>query len=182
MLFGNLLVWARHLSASPTDRLCISGVVAAAVAALALTGAVLAQNSASVQAGLMVWQSSGCPECHGPFADGEKQSDDAPSGANLRRTALDNATITETIRCGRPGAGMPSFDADAYTTRPCYGQPAGPKPDELYPTPRDLSAAEIDAVVAYLRARIIGRGAVTAWECADYYGERAASFCDAAPN
>ena len=67
------------------------------------------------------------------FADGDKQRDEAPTGANLRRTRIDDATIAETIRCGRPGAGMPSFGEDAYTPRGCYGQPAGPVPDDLYP-------------------------------------------------
>jgi mono/diheme cytochrome c family protein len=149
--------------------------------ALAWASAAVAQDDPRVKAGLEVWKSSGCSECHGPFADGSKESDEAPAGANLRQTGLDNPTITETIRCGRPGAGMPSFDAGAYTARGCYGQPAGPRPDDLYPAPRDLSAGEIDAIVAYLRARIVGRGAVTPQECADYYAERAISFCDDAP-
>ncbi len=87
-----------------------------------------------MKAGLAIWRSSGCSECHGAFADGEKERDEAPTGANIRRTRLDDATIAETIRCGRPGAGMPSFGADAYKERGCYGQPAGPPPDDLYPT------------------------------------------------
>jgi mono/diheme cytochrome c family protein len=150
--------------------------------ALAWASTAVAQDDPKVKAGLEVWKSSGCSECHGPFADGSKENDDAPEGANLRQIRLDNPTIAETIRCGRPGAGMPSFDPSAYTARGCDGQPAGPRPDDvLYPAPRDLSAGDIEAVVAYLRARIIGRGAVTPQECADYYGERASSFCDDAP-
>lgn len=159
----------------------LSAPVLATVIALACASAAVAQDDPRVKAGLAVWKSSGCSECHGPFADGGKESDDAPDGANLRQTRLDNPTIAETIRCGRPGAGMPSFDPGAYTARGCYGQPAGPRPDDLYPAPRDLSAGEIDGVVAYLRARIIGRGAVTPQECADYYAERASAFCDDAP-
>jgi mono/diheme cytochrome c family protein len=150
--------------------------------ALAWASAAVAQDAPKVKAGLEVWKSSGCSECHGPFADGSKENDDAPEGANLRQTRLDNAAMAETIRCGRPGAGMPSFDPSAYIERGCNGEPPGPRPeDTLYPAPRNLSAADIDAVVAYLRARIIGRGEVTPEECADYYGERAASFCDDAP-
>jgi mono/diheme cytochrome c family protein len=152
---------------------CIGGAAASAQDAIA--------DDTKAKAGLEVWKSSGCSECHGPFADGDKQRDEAPTGANLRQTRLDTATIAETVRCGRPGAGMPSFDEDAYTTHGCYGQPAGPKPDDLYPAPRNLSPNEIDAVVTYLRARIIGRGAVTPQECAAYYGELAGSFCDDAP-
>jgi cbb3-type cytochrome c oxidase subunit III len=137
-----------------------------------------AQDEAKVKAGLSVWRSSGCSECHGAFADGEKERDEAPTGANLRQTRLDDATIAETIRCGRPGASMPSFGADAYKERGCYGQPAGAVPDDLYPAGRTLSVAEIGEVVTYLRARVIGKRAVTPAECAYYYGDQADQFCD----
>ena len=73
---------------------------------------------------------------------------------------------------------MPSFGADAYKERGCYGQPAGPAPDDLYPTGVTLSAAQIGDVVTYLRARIVGKRAVTPEECAFYYGDQASSFCD----
>jgi mono/diheme cytochrome c family protein len=135
-------------------------------------------DEAKVKAGLAVWRSSGCSECHGAFADGEKERDEAPTGANIRRTRLDDATIAETIRCGRPTTGMPSFGADAYKERGCYGQPAGPVPDDLYPTGVTLSAAQIGDVVTYLRDRIVGKRAVTPEECAFYYGDQASSFCD----
>jgi mono/diheme cytochrome c family protein len=135
-------------------------------------------DDTKVKSGLSIWRSSGCSECHGAFANGEKERDEAPTGANLRQTRLDDATIAETIRCGRPGAGMPSFDAGAYKERGCYGQPAGATPDELYPAGRTLSAQEIGDVVTYLRARIVGKRAVTPEECAFYYGDQASSFCD----
>src|SRR5260370_20888190 len=79
-------------------------------------------------------------------------------GANLRTTRLDAAGIRLTIRCGRPGTGMPSFDAGAYSVRACYGRPLGAAPDNLQPTPRTLSADEIDALITYLQERIVGRG------------------------
>jgi mono/diheme cytochrome c family protein len=138
----------------------------------------LAQDEARVKAGLNAWKSAGCSECHGAFADGERERDEAPVGANLRSTRLDNAAITEVIRCGRPSTGMPRFDEGAYTQRGCYGQPTGAVPDALYPTPRMLSLQEIDTVVTYLRARVIGRRAVTPDECTYYYGDLADTFCD----
>jgi mono/diheme cytochrome c family protein len=101
-----------------------------------------------------------------------------PAGANLRRMSLDNATIAETIRCGRPGTGMPSFGDDAYVERGCYGGPAGDKPADLYPSPAKLTAPQIDAVVAYLRARVVGRRGVTPRECIAYYEAAAGEFCD----
>ena len=116
------------------------GAALAFAAVLACSTAGYAQDEAKEKAGLSVWRSSGCSECHGAFANGEKERDEAPSGANLRQTRLDDATIAETVRCGRPGAGMPSFGSDAYKERGCYGQPAGPPPDDLYPSGRTLSA------------------------------------------
>jgi hypothetical protein len=152
--------------------------VLAVVAVLAWSTASHAQDEAKQKAGLSVWRSSGCSECHGAFANGEKERDEAPNGANLRQTRLDDATIAETIRCGRPGAGMPSFGADAYKERGCYGQPPSEAPDDLYPSGVTLSAQQIGDVVTYLRARIVGKRAVTPEECAWYYEERASSFCD----
>ncbi len=137
-----------------------------------------AQDEAKVKAGLNAWKSAGCPDCHGAFADGDKQRDEAPTGANLRTTRLDNAALTEVIRCGRTDTGMPRFDEGAYTQRGCYGQPPGQVPAALYPTPRMMSADEIEAVVTYLRARVIGRRTVTPEECAYYYEELAATWCD----
>ena len=148
--------------------------ILAAVIAFAIPSR--AQDEAQVKAGLNAWRSSGCSECHGPFADGEKERDEAPTGANLRTTRLDDPTVAETIRCGRPGTGMPSFGEDAYA-RGCYGRPAGPAPDDLYPAPVKLGAADIAAIVTYLRARVVGRGPVTPQECAFYYGDSASSFC-----
>jgi mono/diheme cytochrome c family protein len=138
----------------------------------------LAQDEARVKAGLTAWKNAGCSECHGAFADGERERDEAPVGANLRSTRLDNAAITEVIRCGRPTTGMPRFDEGAYTQRACYGQPTSAVPDALYPTPRMLSPQEIELVVTYLRARVIGKRTVTPEECAYYYGDLADTFCD----
>jgi hypothetical protein len=139
------------------------------VAALACASATLVQSQDKAKAGLEVWKSSGCADCHGPFADGNPEDGDFPIGANLRTARLDGTRLTETIRCGRPGTGMPSFDEGAYSVRACSGRPLGVKPDNLQPTPRNLSLDEIDAVVAYLQARIVGHGKVTREECLSYY-------------
>ena len=152
----------------------------AAVAALvaASASAALAQDDAKIKAGLEIWKSSGCADCHGAFADGDKQRDEAPTGANLRTSRLDTATLKQTISCGRPGADMPAFDEGAYKVRPCYGAPLGAAPDNLYPAPRTLSPADIDLVIAYLQARIIGRGRITREECLAYYAGDLSSSCD----
>lgn len=131
-----------------------------------------AQSNNGVKAGLALWKTAGCADCHGPFADGDREDDDFPIGADLRTTKLDSAALKMTIRCGRAGAGMPSFDEEAYTTRECYGRPQGTRPGNLQPTPRTLTLDEIDAVIAYLQARIIGRGKITREECLSYYEDQ----------
>jgi mono/diheme cytochrome c family protein len=124
-----------------------------------------AQNEGKVKAGLALWRDSGCADCHGAFANGEKQRDESPTGANLRTTRLDAAALNLAISCGRPGAEMPAFDGGAMT---CRGQAGG----ELYPAPRTLTQVEIDAVVAYLQASIVGRGRITKAECLAYYDDQ----------
>jgi mono/diheme cytochrome c family protein len=155
-------------------RLCgVSAVALTLVAAaLACSTITLAQNIDSVTAGLAQWKTAGCADCHGPFADGDREDDDFPIGANLRTTKLDLAALKMTIRCGRAGTGMPSFDEEAYTTRECYGRPQGARPGNLQPTPRALTLDEIDAVIAYLQARIIGRGKIRREECLSYYEDQ----------
>lgn len=147
-------------------------VVALAVTVLAYATMALAQNNVSVNAGLAMWKTAGCADCHGPFADGDREDDDFPIGANLRTSKLDAAALKMAIRCGRAGTGMPSFDEEAYTTRECYGRPHGIRPDNLQPTPRTLTLDEIDLVIAYLQARIIGRGKISREECLSYYDDQ----------
>ncbi len=147
-------------------------ILTLAVAVLAYSTIAFAQNNDGVKAGLALWKTAGCADCHGPFADGDREDDDFPIGANLRKTKLDPAALKMTVRCGRAGTGMPSFDEEAYTTRECYGRPQGTRPDNLQPTPRTLTLDEIDAVIAYLQARIIGRGKITREECLSYYEDQ----------
>jgi mono/diheme cytochrome c family protein len=153
----------------PSAPVFVVGGVAVLIATLLHAPATVAQGNDSVTAGLATWKTAGCVDCHGPFADGDRDDDDYPIGANLRTTKLGGADIKMTIRCGRPGTGMPSFDDDAYTMRECYGRPLGARPSNLQPTPRTLSPEEIDLIIAYLQARIIGRGKITRDECLAYY-------------
>src|SRR5260370_39406054 len=155
------------------------GIVRAlAAVALVYATASVAQDETKVKAGLEIWKSSGCADCHGAFADGDKARDEAPTGANLRTSRLDAAALKQTISCGRPGADMPSFDEDAYTVRACAGRPLGAAPDNLYPASRKLNPADIDTLVTYLQARVIGRGRITRDECLYYYYDGLSSSCD----
>src|SRR5262249_46946814 len=114
-------------------------LVAGALAFIGGTG-VRAQDDAKVKAGLEAWKDVGCAECHGSFANGEKQRDESPTGANLRTTRLDAAALKVVISCGKPGGeGMPAFDEGAYKVRACYGRPLGDEPSNLYPTGQKLT-------------------------------------------
>src|ERR1700731_4634518 len=152
----------------------VRGVVGVfALVALLCATTSFAQDETKVKAGLELWKSSGCADCHGAFADGEKQRDEAPTGANLRTARLDAAALKQTISCGRPGTGMPAFDEGAYKVRACNGQALGPPPSDLSPPPRTLTPDEIDTVVTYLQARIIGKGrTITKQECLFYYADQ----------
>jgi mono/diheme cytochrome c family protein len=153
--------------------ICRTSIVLSAIVAIAGMTASHAQDDAKVKAGLKVWKDTGCAECHGSFADGEKQRDEAPTGANLRTTRLDAAALKVVISCGKPGGeGMPAFDEGAYKVRACYGRPLGDEPNNLYPNGQKLTPDQIDTVIAYLQARIIGKGRVTKGECLAYYEDR----------
>ena len=62
----------------------------------------------------------------------------------------------EAVSCGLPGTQMPSWLDGAYTQRSCYGFPPGPAPDGTTLTPV-LSANEVEALVDYLLAKIVGQ-------------------------
>ena len=174
---------AKNSSSRPdADRIHVSfrrcAAPALAIGLLVQATIVHAQNEDRVKSGLTTWRSSGCADCHGAFADGDKQRDESPAGANLRTTRLDAAALKQTIACGRPGTGMPAFDEGAYKVRACNGQALGPPPNDLYPTPRTLTPDEIDAVVTYLQARIVGKGrTITKQECLFYYADQP-DWCD----
>ena len=54
----------------------------------------------------------------------------------------------------------------------------GPAPDDLYPTPRALSPADIDTLIVYLQARVVGHGRITRADCLYYYYDSPSSECD----
>jgi mono/diheme cytochrome c family protein len=145
-----------------------TGAVVLTVATIALGCSVvaLAQSQDKVKAGLELWKGSGCSDCHGAFANGEKERDESPSGADLRTTRLDAAALKSVISCGRVGAEMPAF-IEGASSAPACGQWMGE-----YPAPRTLTPDQIDTIVAYLQARIVGHGRITKAECLSYYDNR----------
>jgi mono/diheme cytochrome c family protein len=138
-------------------------VLTALTVALGWSSLAAAQNQDKVKAGMELWKGSGCSDCHGAFANGEKDRDEAPTGANLRTSRLDTAALKRMISCGSVGAEMPAFVEGARSAPACSAG-AGE-----YPASRTLTSEEIDLVVGYLQARIVGHGRITKAECLAYY-------------
>ena len=113
-----------------------------------------AQDAARLAAGEEAWDKAGCLQCHGSTGEGGAGGE-FPAGPSLRKARLDRAALVETISCGLPGTQMPGWLDGAYTQRSCYGFPNGSPPagTDLSPV---LSANEIEALVDYLLAKIIG--------------------------
>ena len=86
----------------------------------------------------------------------------SPGGAaNLRRSQLQRDQLIMTVSCGIPGTAMPHFDEAAYTDTRCYGMTEAELGGRTPPFPPSttLVPREIEILVDYLLAKIIGRGA-----------------------
>jgi mono/diheme cytochrome c family protein len=130
------------------------GVAAGVAFWLAQSAAGVAQDTARIAAGEEAWNKAGCLQCHGASGEGGTGGE-FPAGPSLRKTALERATLTETISCGLPGTEMPAWLDGAYTRRPCYGfTGAAPGDTTLMPV---LSAEEIAALIDYLMANVISK-------------------------
>ena len=161
-------------------------IVAAALLVVAVPSvrAQLADRE-DIRAGAELFRQKGdCQACHGWAGDGQKMNNEMPDGANLRETKLDRNDLITTIKCGRPGSGMPAFDKFAYSDGRCYGlkqadlkargltvsDPASP-----------LIQREIDNLADFLFAKVIGKGQVTRASCIEYWSADI-DLCKSLPN
>jgi hypothetical protein len=155
------------------------GLIVVVLAALA-GGAwsVRAQDSTpapeDVAAGLRIYrQKADCQSCHGWAADGRKMDSQMPDGANLRTTKLDRAKLITAIKCGVPGKQMPAFDKFAYTDGRCYNlkQADLVKMNATLPDPpATLQNREIEQVVDFLFAKVVGKGPMDRAKCIEFWG------------
>lgn len=121
-------------------------------------------------------QKGNCQACHGWAGDGRKMDSQMPDGANLRESGLQREGLVLTINCGRPGRSMPAFDKFAYSDGRCYGM----KLDELKSRglslpdpPATLQPREVDLLVDFLLARVVGKGPVDRARCLEYWSSDA---------
>jgi hypothetical protein len=147
---------------------------AAALAALMAARGAQAQDAADHAEGMRLFlQKANCQACHGWAGDGRKMDNQMPDGPNLRESALDRAAVTLTIRCGRPGRNMPAFDRLAYSDGRCYGmKDADLKKSQLtlFDPAATLQPREIETLVDFLFAKVMGKGRMDRAKCAEYWG------------
>lgn len=142
--------------------------------ALAVLRPAAAQTASEIAMGKRLYQEKAtCGFCHGWAGDGAGDPQSTGKAANLRETKLDHDQLIEVIRCGVPaGTGMPHFDKFAWTAgEECYGMTASDIGDKKPSAPTAwLQKRDIEAIVAYLEAKVIGKGPATAADCDEYFG------------
>jgi mono/diheme cytochrome c family protein len=162
-------------------------IVAIVLASLSLAPAGFAQSAdpQDIAAGMRLFrQKANCQTCHGWAGDGRKMDSQMPDGKNLRETELTRDNVVTTIRCGRPGTGMPAFDRLAYSDGRCYGLKAADlraRDLTLTDPPATLAPREIELLADFLFAKVIGQGPMTHAKCIAYWGSEVEA-CTEFPN
>ncbi len=157
---------------------------AAILAALMSVGVARAQSPDDIAAGMSLFMQKGnCQACHGWAGDGRKMDAQMPDGVNLREIPTDRSRVIQTIKCGRPGTGMPAFDRLAYRDGRCSGLKEADlraRNLDLADPPATLQPNEVDLLTSFLFAKVIGKGPMTRAQCAEYWGS-AVEVCNELP-
>ncbi len=142
---------------------------------LALGAAAYAQSAGAppdpYAAGKHVFQKANCMGCH--KWDGSGGGGYGGAALSLRATTLDPEQIALTVRCGRPGTGMPYHLRGAYDDpgKPCYGVGRAELDRQMPPEPTVyLRDEDVQAVVAYVVHDVKGKGATTYEDCVAFWG------------
>jgi hypothetical protein len=158
--------------------------IAAIIAGLLLAPQAHAQSAEDIAAGMSIFMQKGdCQACHGWAGDGRKMDNQMPDGANLRALSIDRDVLTMTIKCGRPGTGMPAFDRLAYSDGRCYGLKEADlraRGLDLADPAATLQPNEVQALVDFLLAKVVGKGQMTRAQCVEYWG-KPVEACDELP-
>jgi hypothetical protein len=129
-------------------------------------------DASDIAEGMRLYLQKGdCQSCHGWAADGKKMDSQMPDSPNLRETRLDRTRLVTTIKCGRPGTGMPAFDKFAYTDGRCYGMKQADLKSPMSDPPATFQNREVDLVVGFLLAKVVGKGPMDSKaKCIEYWG------------
>ena len=157
--------------AFPVISLAVAVVASGALSARFVPAAhAQAADASDIAEGMRLYLQKGdCQSCHGWAGDGRKMDSQMPDGSNLRETRLNRDRLAQTIKCGRPGTGMPAFDKFAYTDGRC-GLKAADLKTPMTDPPATFQAREIDLVVAFLMEKVVGKGAMDHAKCVAYWG------------
>jgi mono/diheme cytochrome c family protein len=136
-----------------------------------------AEEARTIEFGKDVFKLKGnCQQCHKWDAGGDTGYGGV--ALSLRKTQLTPEQMIEVIKCGRPFTGMPFHDQYAYSDKRCYGMSGADLGKDTPPIGESLHPREIAAVVKYLYAKAVGRGASTYEDCVDFWGTETRQ-CDA---
>jgi mono/diheme cytochrome c family protein len=161
--------WLRFFSGATA-----AGAIMAVVASAAQGQEQHPLDASDVAEGMRLFQQkANCQACHGWAGDGRKTDSQMPDGANLRETKLNRAGLVLIVKCGKLNSQMPAFDKFAYSDGRCYGKTQADL--KSYPTrmpdpPATLQQREIDLVVDFLIAKVVGKGPMDRAKCVEFWG------------
>ena len=138
---------------------------------------IVSAQTDTVAAGGRIYRGKGdCQACHGWAGDGRKMNLQMPDGANLRESTLTREQLVFVIKCGLPGRQMPAYDRRAYVDDRCLGRTRADLRRmglQLFDPPATLQNREVERLVDFLEAKVVGKGPMDLQACIDYWGEEA---------
>ena len=156
-------------------RLVAAAAPLACIGALLQGGTVAEAQTDTVAAGGRLYRGKGdCQACHGWAGDGRKMDSQMPDGANLRESALDRDQLIFVIKCGLPGRSMPAYDRRAYVDDRCLGRTRADLDRmglALFDPAATLQNREVERLVDFLQAKVVGQGPMDRQKCIEYWGE-----------
>ena len=158
-------------------KFCVIGSAVALVAVLIAGPSNAAENS--LESGQAIYKRANCVGCHKWHGDGGGGYGGA--ALSLRKTELEKPQIMETVKCGRPGTGMPYFSRDSYPSDgapQCYGLTSKDlETMHVAQAGAFLRSEEIEAVVEYVITAIKGKGEPNLADCVAFFGAESKA-CD----
>ena len=128
------------------------------------------EDARAIERGKEIYKvKANCQFCHKWDASGDQGY--GGNASSLRKTFLTPEQFAEVVKCGRPSTGMPYHDQFAYTDKRCFGVTSARPRQGHAADRRAAQRREIDAVVKYLFAKVVGRGASTYEDCVDFWGQ-----------